>query len=410
MTFKHAAVAVPAVVPARALLLLALCAIPTDTRATPQPVTETISPEYVLTLDFSRGQGLETKSLLLPASNVLTAERGPVPLETVRIGEHVLIEGDDPGAIVTEVRRHPTRPARAGAQRILGVFKRTTSTLLLVHTGTDTLTTTPEHPFWVIDKGWVAAGQLRSGDRIDAQTALGYATIVSIETEPVSNIPVYNFNVEGTHTYRVGKEGLLVHNGCGLSKPKPTAPQAGPPGPLPGAPTTSPFLGQNSSTPTRFVPRPPAASGPAVINENSAQGVQGTEAQVGINVGADNPNGYYLHWAENSQESHTLDDSYNRFATASLTGCAVRIETDPATGQVTVTHYNRQRGEDDDLGVFGDQYDNFTANGQNVGVDRDRDNPKVQWILPGRDYYRPSVLTGERNSEGQWVFQLRPRA
>lgn len=422
--FKHAGVAVTTFVPTRAILLLALCAIPTDTRATPRSVTEPLAPEYALTLDFSQGQGLETKTLLLPISNVLTMERGPVPLGMVKLGEHVLLEGDATSGVVTNVHPHTPRPARAGAQRILGVFKRTTSTLLLVQTGTETLTTTPEHPFWVIDKGWVAAGQLRNGDRVDAKTPLGYATILSIETKPASNIPVYNFHVEGTHTYRVGKEGLLVHNGCGFSRP---TPEPGPPAPLPGAPTTSPFRGDNTAdhgTPTRFVPRPPVRSGPAHIDESSAEGVRGTEAHVGVDLITDNANdngngnrnpnanaGYYLHWTENGQESVTLDNRYNRFATAALSGCAVRIETDPTTGLVTVTHYNRQRPGDDDLATFGHQYDDFAAgDGHDVGVNHDSNNPNVQWILPGRDYVGISVLTGERNPAGQWVFSLRPRA
>ena len=77
------------------------------------------------------------------------------------------------------------------------------------------------HHFYVIDRGWVAAGDLVEGDEIyllDGATAV----ITGSELEQLSEtIKVYNFEVEDFHTYFVGENGIFVHNGCGddLAKP-----------------------------------------------------------------------------------------------------------------------------------------------------------------------------------------------
>jgi len=73
---------------------------------------------------------------------------------------------------------------------------------------------TSEHPFYVESKGWTPLGELTVGD-----------VCFDREQQPVTvskilrdgkQVEVYNIEVEGCHTYYIGKDGLgvLVHNYC----------------------------------------------------------------------------------------------------------------------------------------------------------------------------------------------------
>ena len=77
------------------------------------------------------------------------------------------------------------------------------------------ITTTSRHPFWVPHKGWTAAIDLRAGDRLQLLNG-EYVVIEQIQHELLeSPVTVYNFEVEGFHTYCVTDSAILVHNKCG---------------------------------------------------------------------------------------------------------------------------------------------------------------------------------------------------
>lgn len=84
--------------------------------------------------------------------------------------------------------------------------------ILHLHTTCGDIDTTTNHPFYVIDKGWVAAGNLLVGDEvylIDGSTAF----ITGAELEKLAEpIKVYNLEVADFSTYFVGDEAVLVHN------------------------------------------------------------------------------------------------------------------------------------------------------------------------------------------------------
>ncbi|MEN1681765.1 MAG: polymorphic toxin-type HINT domain-containing protein [Planctomycetota bacterium] len=74
--------------------------------------------------------------------------------------------------------------------------------------------TTPEHPFFVKDEGWVAAGDLQPGDRL-ATAAGDWLPLDSVN--PAANwTTVYNFRVANYHTYFVAPPScdawVWVHN------------------------------------------------------------------------------------------------------------------------------------------------------------------------------------------------------
>ena len=69
-------------------------------------------------------------------------------------------------------------------------------------------------PFYVHDKGWIAAQRLVIGDQIELQSGED-AYVDAVEHEKLSGpIQVYNFEVEEFHTYFVGNACVLVHNMC----------------------------------------------------------------------------------------------------------------------------------------------------------------------------------------------------
>lgn len=84
--------------------------------------------------------------------------------------------------------------------------------ILHLHTSCGDIDTTSNHPFYVIDKGWVTAGELEIGDevyRLDGSTAVVIGSELERLIEPIK---VYNLEVEDYHTYFVGDVPILVHN------------------------------------------------------------------------------------------------------------------------------------------------------------------------------------------------------
>lgn len=74
---------------------------------------------------------------------------------------------------------------------------------------------TTGHPFYVEGKGFVPASRLAIGNAI--VTRAGPSVKVR-KVERAGVAPVYNFEVEGTHTYFVGKTEAWVHNSCFRAK------------------------------------------------------------------------------------------------------------------------------------------------------------------------------------------------
>ena len=86
-------------------------------------------------------------------------------------------------------------------------------TLLHVELGSDDVDATTSHPFYVVGRGWVAAGDLAVGDCIHAIS--GDAGVVTgLKLEKLNKpIFVYNLDVEDFNSYFVAG-GVLVHNVC----------------------------------------------------------------------------------------------------------------------------------------------------------------------------------------------------
>ena len=193
--------------------------------AGPSPNTQTQpsakpKQETYLELDLSQGKGLFTAWRIIPSNNTAILNTGHVePTSDLRRGDSIHMS-DGLIALVTKAEKyvdpHPgdnNKPSSDGnvAERVVGWSKHITDTLLYLQTTDEVVKTTPEHPFFVHSKGWVKAGNLRQGDQIET----GSTRLVSVVSTQVRHErqAVYNLDVENTHTFFVGKDKLLVHNG-----------------------------------------------------------------------------------------------------------------------------------------------------------------------------------------------------
>ena len=79
--------------------------------------------------------------------------------------------------------------------------------------GSETVLATPNHRFYIQDKGWIRAKDLEIGDEIVAKGTTEDMTVHSIAYRTYTEeIPVYNLTVDGHHNYLITKYELLVHN------------------------------------------------------------------------------------------------------------------------------------------------------------------------------------------------------
>jgi Pretoxin HINT domain len=113
----------------------------------------------------------------------------------------------------------PSTPGEIEYKQVVQTFIHETNYLVDVYIGGEKITTTEGHRFWVADVGWVAAKDLNAGAHLQTKTE-AWLGIDRVEkhTEVAT---VYNFEVQGFHTYFVSDLGLLVHNAC--LKPDPNA-------------------------------------------------------------------------------------------------------------------------------------------------------------------------------------------
>ncbi|MFC1750477.1 polymorphic toxin-type HINT domain-containing protein, partial [Pseudomonadota bacterium] len=123
-------------------------------------------------------------------------EQGMRPIEEIK-------EGD-------QVWSWDERSGETTLQPVLQAFKNTTRDIILLHIGTETIATTPEHPMWVEDQGWVLAGELKNGDYVRTYSGMEPVTVERQET--VIDIPTYNIDVAGGDTFYVSNMFMLTHN------------------------------------------------------------------------------------------------------------------------------------------------------------------------------------------------------
>jgi hypothetical protein len=78
---------------------------------------------------------------------------------------------------------------------------------------------TDEHPFYVVDVGWTTADAIQVGQKLVGAGGAVLTVVANQDWKPDGGVVVYNFQVEGDHTYFVGDvhaqgEWVWTHNAC----------------------------------------------------------------------------------------------------------------------------------------------------------------------------------------------------
>jgi hypothetical protein len=130
------------------------------------------------------------------ADTLVATENGNKPISEVEVGDRVLAYNET--------------AEKVGAYRVSAVLVSQGTALAYLTLGGERIETTPEHPFYTREDGWLSAGELRVGVQVlraDGQ----YGTVEAIRVVEHRQ-SVYNLTVEEAHTYFVGGGRWLVHN------------------------------------------------------------------------------------------------------------------------------------------------------------------------------------------------------
>ena len=134
------------------------------------------------------------------AGTLVAAETGYVTIENIKAGD--LVWAHDP-----ETGETALKP-------VVQTFRNETTEWIHVTVNGETLTCTPEHPFYSPIKGWTSAVDLRAGDILVMLNG-EYVVVEQVQHELLeSPETTYNFEVEDYHTYYVGENPVLAHNSC----------------------------------------------------------------------------------------------------------------------------------------------------------------------------------------------------
>jgi hypothetical protein len=145
-------------------------------------------------------KALNPTNCFIAGTEIITRD-GTKNIEDIQVGDWVL--ADDPNTV-----------GEIEYKQVLQTFARSATAMIDIYIDGEKITTTEEHPFWVPGVGWVLAKDLNVGNYLQTKTE-SLLDIDKIESY-TSPIDVYNFEVEGFHTYFVSDLGLLVHNSsCG---------------------------------------------------------------------------------------------------------------------------------------------------------------------------------------------------
>ena len=161
----------------------------------------------------------EKISYCFVAGTLVTTEQGQKPIEEIKVGDKVLSENPETGEIAYKT--------------VEETYINETDELIHVHINGETISATPNHPFYVDKLGWTLAKNLRAGDVLVLSNG-EFVVVEWIQHEILENpIKVYNFEVEDFHTYFVGESSVLVHNMCQTSTDTPKPGDADYVGPIP---------------------------------------------------------------------------------------------------------------------------------------------------------------------------------
>ena len=143
--------------------------------------------------------GFATSQCFVAGTLVLTIE-GSKAIEEIQAGDLVYSTNPETG--------------ESKYKEVVQTFENETEELVHISVCDDEIITTLKHPFYVPQKGWTSAIDLRAGDILVLSNG-EYVIVEKVQHEILeSPVKVYNFEVQDFHTYYVGENSVLVHNQC----------------------------------------------------------------------------------------------------------------------------------------------------------------------------------------------------
>ncbi|MGI9303951.1 MAG: polymorphic toxin-type HINT domain-containing protein, partial [Gammaproteobacteria bacterium] len=149
------------------------------------------------------GSSCESGLCSFEAGTLVATDAGLTPIEQLEVGQLVLAKSEETG----EEAYH----------KVLDAYSHRHEDGLVVtfesaQGQAEAVVTTSEHPFFVVDDGFVRADQLEVGEYV--VVAGGRQIRVSRVDATPRTLTAYNLEVDGFHTFFVGEQGLWVHNEC----------------------------------------------------------------------------------------------------------------------------------------------------------------------------------------------------
>ena len=121
-------------------------------------------------------------------------------IEKIKCGDRVLAQNPDTGELAFKT--------------VQGITLRPPASMIRIGTGSQSITATRGHPFWVNGRGWLMAKQLEVGMVLHSLN--GGLVVDSLEEVPASE--AYNLVVSDFDTYFVGEQHILVHDNLPLGE------------------------------------------------------------------------------------------------------------------------------------------------------------------------------------------------
>jgi RHS repeat-associated protein len=139
----------------------------------------------------------------------VTTQEGEKEIADIQEGDYVLAWNEETNEV--------------GYYEVTDTFSHVDPVLVELIINGEWIETTPEHPFYTLEEGWIPADELESGMHI--RQADGDYELVWLKWNVQKDQEMYNLTVDTAHTFFVGEGQWLVHNDCGIDlanfKPQP---------------------------------------------------------------------------------------------------------------------------------------------------------------------------------------------
>lgn len=130
-------------------------------------------------------------------TKVATIE-GEAEISEIEVGDYVLAWNEETG--------------ETGYYEVTDTFSHHDPVLTELVIDGEWIETTPEHPFYTLEEGWVPADELKPGMHV--READGDYELVWLKWNVRETQEMYNLSVDEAHTFYVGDGQWLVHNSC----------------------------------------------------------------------------------------------------------------------------------------------------------------------------------------------------